>query len=212
VAPARSVTPERPLSPGDVLGGLDGILHHLAGSGVHLVVGRPAVLGSFLADRSQLEQVFLNLIVNARGAMPLGGTLRVALHDAVVPAHPPYAVEGVAAGSYVVVEVSDNGTGMTPEVRRRIFEPFFTTKTAVRETGIGLATVHGVVKQSGGHITVRTATGPGLDLHALPAYRTLTPIASPSSVGIIVARKRPPRASRSQKRLSAPTRSSSSPR
>jgi signal transduction histidine kinase len=157
----RQALEPRPLSPGDVLGGLDGILRHLAGSNVHLVVDRPAVLGSVLADPSQLEQVFLNLIVNARDAMPRGGTLRVALHDAVVSAHAPEAVEGVAPGSYVAVEVSDTGTGMTPEVRRRIFEPFFTTKTAAGGTGIGLATVHGIVKQSGGHITVRTAPGRG---------------------------------------------------
>ncbi len=113
------------------------------------------------ADRGQLEQVIMNLAVNARDAMPSGGTLRIAtdavlLDDAFVATHP-----GSAAGPHVRVSIVDTGVGMEPAVQAQLFEPFFTTKEHGKGTGLGLATVYGIVKQSGGYIGVKSAPGQG---------------------------------------------------
>jgi len=157
----RQVLAPRVLSPADVLAGMDRILRHLVGPRVALSVDRPAAIGLVRVDPGQLEQVVLNLLVNARDAMPRGGTVRIRLRDVHVVAGGPEAREGVAPGEHVAIEVADEGTGMTDEVRRRAFEPFFTTKEPGQGSGIGLATVHGIVSQSGGHVTVHTAPGRG---------------------------------------------------
>jgi len=114
------------------------------------------------ADPGQVEQVVLNLALNARDAMPHGGTLAVATSVASVPPEPrdgwPYYV---AAGEYVRLEVSDTGVGMEPHVLQHLFEPFFTTKPAGKGTGLGLSTVYGIVKQSGGYVWAETERGAG---------------------------------------------------
>jgi signal transduction histidine kinase len=114
--------------------------------GVHLVLDLERDLGAVEADRSQLEQVFMNLVVNARDAMPEGGTLRLETRN---------------QGPYVTFSVTDTGEGMTEEVRARIFEPFFTTKGVGKGTGLGLSTVLGIVEQSGGKMEVRSQPGFG---------------------------------------------------
>jgi PAS domain S-box-containing protein len=128
------------------------MLGPLLGASVHVVtLPTPSAVPVF-ADRTQLEQVLMNLALNARDAMPRGGTLTMEV--AVVP--------GAADGApEAVLIVSDTGVGMAPDVKARVFEPFFTTKPAGRGTGLGLATVHGIVEQSGGTVCVRSREGHG---------------------------------------------------
>jgi len=113
-----------------------------------------AEIGRLKADPSQLEQVLLNLCVNARDAMPKGGSITIQTADVTYFLDDFYSVNEMPAGEYVKLTVTDTGTGMTPEVRKHIFEPFFTTKEKGQGTGLGLATCYGIVKQSGGYITV----------------------------------------------------------
>jgi PAS domain S-box-containing protein len=129
---------------------------------------------NILADKSQVEQVILNLVVNARDAMPRGGTLSVETADVALPEEPGVECGGMAPGRWVMLAVSDTGTGMTPEVKEKIFEPFFTTKEAGKGTGLGLATVYGIVRQHGGHLAVESAPGQGATFRA---YFPATPAA-----------------------------------
>jgi CheY-like chemotaxis protein len=137
-----------------VVGDFARMLRRLIGEHIDLVQRLSAQPCPVVADPRQVEQVVMNLVVNARDAMPSGGTLVIETDEVALGDDGLMAPAGVAAGRYVRLSVSDTGTGMAEDVRTRIFEPFFTTKQAGKGTGLGLSTVYGIVKQAGGHVDV----------------------------------------------------------
>ena len=151
------------------------MLQRLLGENIKLVMNADPQLGHVRADPSQMEQVLLNLAVNARDAMPKGGTLTIQTENVGLG---PRSDAG--AGDYVLVSVKDTGIGMSREVQARIFEPFFTTKEMGKGTGLGLATCHGIIKQSGGHIGVFSEPGKGATFKVLlpRVHEPLDPVAA----------------------------------
>ncbi len=137
------------------------MLQRVIGENIEIKTQFKAEIGRLKADPSQLEQVLLNLCVNARDAMPKGGSITIQTADVTYFHDDTHAVNDMPAGEYVKLTVTDSGHGMTAEVRKHIFEPFFTTKDKGQGTGLGLATCYGIVKQSGGYITVDSTVGVG---------------------------------------------------
>jgi len=151
----------RVVSLNDVTRGLEKMLRRVAGEAVELTFIPGHSLGRVRADPGHVEQVLMNLVVNARDAMPAGG--QITIETTNVDVDPGYASAhpGVSAGPHVVIGVSDTGTGIDASIRERIFEPFFTTKEEGKGTGLGLSVVYGIVKQSGGHVQVHSHPGKG---------------------------------------------------
>lgn len=144
-----------------IIADMQKMLHRLIGEDVALKFEPGAEMGSVKADRGQFEQVILNLAVNARDAMPQGGELTISTSHAELTEKDALQYRYVIPGLYVMLKVSDTGTGMDAETQSHIFEPFFTTKEKGKGTGLGLATVYGVVKQSEGYIWLDSAPGKG---------------------------------------------------
>lgn len=144
-----------------VMVNMDDLLRRALGESVQLALRADDQLWNTLVDPGQLENVILNLAINARDAMPDGGAITIAMENSIVAADGPDSVPDLPAGQYVRLTVSDTGTGMSAEVRALAFEPFFTTKPVGKGTGLGLSMAYGFVKQSGGHIQLLSVPGSG---------------------------------------------------
>jgi CheY-like chemotaxis protein len=158
------------VEPNEIVADLEKMLSRLIGEDIDLRIDLGVDVPVVRVDPGQLEQAIVNLIVNARDAMPFGGPLRITTSTLKVTAAAAAAHGVVDEGSYAAISVNDSGTGMSPAVRARIFEPFFTTKEIGLGTGLGLASVYGMVKQFGGFIDVDSVEGEGSTFTiALPA-------------------------------------------
>jgi nitrogen-specific signal transduction histidine kinase/CheY-like chemotaxis protein len=166
----KQVLQPRVLDLREVLGGMEEMLKRLIGEDIRLAWTSGSEVPLVRADPGQIEQVVMNLVVNARDAMPSGGMISVEATSVVLDEVYAAAHAEVRPGLYAQVAVSDTGTGIPPDVQSRIFEPFFTTKEVGKGTGLGLATVYGILKQSGGHVSFYTEQGIGTTFRVyLPA-------------------------------------------
>ncbi len=176
------------LALGDVVGELAQMLRRLVGEGITLNVEREPDLWAVHADEAQLGNAIINLVVNARDAMPSGGTVTIRTSNQAVNAK-ALGTAMMPAGDYVRIEVTDTGTGMSKEIQSKIFDPFFTTKPVGQGTGLGLATVYGIVKQSGGFIDVDSELGRGTSFNIyLPRRKIEASDAAPVETAPAVAR------------------------
>jgi two-component system cell cycle sensor histidine kinase/response regulator CckA len=157
----QQVMQPRVMDLNDVVGGLEKMLRRLIGEDVELQISLDSRIEAINADPGQLEQVLMNLVVNARDAMPGGGRLTITTSNSELSAESAKGALRAPDGDYVVLAVSDSGCGMNRATQQRIFDPFFTTKEQGRGTGLGLATVYGIVKQSGGEIYLYSEVGRG---------------------------------------------------
>ena len=182
----KQVLQTRVLALDTVVADLEPMLQRLIGEDVELVTAMAPGVGRVQADPAQIEQVVLNLVVNARDAMPSGGRVTIGLADVEVDAAFVTANPSAAVGPHVMLAVSDTGTGIPPEVQPRIFEPFFTTKEPGTGTGLGLAMVYGIVKQHEGTIVVDSEAGRGTTFRVY-----LRRVAAPAAVEAAPAESKP---------------------
>jgi CheY-like chemotaxis protein len=162
------------------------MLRRLIGEHVTLHSAVDPEAGLVRADRGQIEQVLMNLVINARDAMPDGGTITISTARTYLSQSEVLGAEPLPAGAYVVLAVADEGTGMSEETRLRIFEPFFTTKGPGRGTGLGLATVFGIVTQLKGGIRVDSAVGQGT------TFSIYLPLADEPAAAVVATRHATP--------------------
>jgi len=171
-----------------VVGEVGKMLHRLIGEHIEVELIASPALWCVKADQSQMEQALLNLALNARDAMPQGGKVTIATHNSEI-SEAQAREQGARSGKYVVLEVTDTGSGMDAETQAHVFEPFFSTKELGKGTGLGLASVYGMVRQSGGWISFRTQLGHGttFNIHLPSAVNTPSP-AGEGTVAVLQTR------------------------
>ena len=155
----------RPLGINQIIKGMRGMLNRVLREDIELAIDLDPELGVIVADPTQIEQVLLNLVINARDALagkePPGGDLTIRTQNVTFSERFRAYEQSVPPGTYVVLTVEDTGIGIAPDVRKHLFEPFFTTKDVGQGTGLGLATVYGIVRQNGGFVQVHSKVGTG---------------------------------------------------
>src|SRR6185369_16554609 len=157
----KQVLQPRIVNLNDVVAGMEKMLHRLIGEDIELSTVFDAELGNVKADPGQIEQVILNLAVNARDAMPRGGKLTIQTANVSLDQKTRFRNRDLDVGEYVMLAITDTGVGMTDEVKTHLFEPFFTTKGVGRGTGLGLATCYGIICQSDGDVRVYSELNSG---------------------------------------------------
>jgi two-component system cell cycle sensor histidine kinase/response regulator CckA len=172
----------------DMLRRLDSMLRRLIGEDVEFAIEVPDAAGRVKIDPGKFEQVLVNLVVNARDAMPKGGRLKIEVADAFVGAKQARSLDDIETGRYVLLSISDTGSGMTDEVRERAFEPFFTTKPQPLGTGLGLSTCYGIVRQASGAIAVESVLGVGTTFQIFLPRVDAEPTPKPESATQLAAR------------------------
>ena len=195
------------LDPNKLVGGMSELLRRTLGENIHVETVLAGGLWRTFADPAQLESAIINLAINARDAMPTGGKLTIETANSDLDERYARAHAEVEPGQYVLISVSDTGTGMAPEVVERAFDPFYTTKGAGKGTGLGLSQVFGYVKQSGGHVKIYSEIGRGttvkvyLPRHLGAASTTLAdeaekaalPLGTPDTIVLVVEDEEPVR-------------------
>jgi two-component system, cell cycle sensor histidine kinase and response regulator CckA len=172
----RQVLQPRPLDLNSTVASMERMLRRVLAGDVVLRTTLDSSIGAVYADAGQMEQVLMNLVLNARDAMPDGGSIVVRTSDVVLGEALQHRFGLLPPGSYVTLAVRDTGSGMTDDILEHLFEPFFTTKSQGKGTGLGLATVHGIVMQSGGQVVVESVPGRGTEFRVyLPRFRGSAP-------------------------------------
>ena len=168
------------LEPNQLVQSLEELFSRTKGEHIELQVHLGKDIWPVNSDASQLENALLNLVINARDAMPKGGVLRVETANSYLNGSDINTLEPVKAGDYVMLSVSDNGTGMSPLILAKAFDPFFTTKPIGQGTGLGLSMIYGFAQQSGGHVTIESQPGQGTRVRLyLPRHHAAGPQGKP---------------------------------
>src|SRR5262249_31170353 len=169
----HQVVAPRKLAINRVILDMEKLLERVIGEDISLRTELDPELPPLYADQGQIEQVILNLAVNARDAMPNGGLLEIRTRAIALPSTEPFSAAVALSGNFLVLTVRDTGIGMERAVKDHLFEPFFTTKGQGHNTGLGLAIVYGIVKHAGGHVEVESVEGQGTTIHLFFPVRAL---------------------------------------